>query len=634
MNMIGKLIDGRYEIIEEIGKGGMARVYKSRDKALNRYVAVKILKEDYKDDKEFVRRFNTEAQAAASLSNPHIVSIYDVGCEDGMYYIVMEYIEGETLKSYIDRVGVIQWRKAAEFSLQICEGIEEAHNNSVIHRDIKPQNIIMTPDGVLKITDFGIARAATQATTTMASNNTIGTAHYLSPEQARGGYTDERTDIYSMGVVMYEMLTGVLPFDDSTAVAIALKHIQETPTPITEINPDVPKSLEQVVMKAMTKEQNSRYSSITDMISDINKVLIDPGLEITGGRRNRTISSDGGANTIKLPKIEEDNSLGKRIPGIDIDDYDEQEAEYEAMERLNEKRARRIKKKKERKIAFVAFLSALAVLAAGIAISFAVTDGFGIFGTDEDTVKIPSLVGTTLKDAQKEYGQTFSILEQSKTESTQPVGTILEQTPAGGTVLANRDNIIIRVITSSGSSSITLKDYSGMNYDDAKKELEKLGLTCGRIEKVNPEIAENVVFEQSPAPGSAVAAGDMINLTVSSGPEKTPEPTTAKSENKNTSSSGSPDRDYSESSSGGSSGRDNPESSSSGSSSSSESSSGSGSSHDDDSGSSSLGSGSSSGGSSHDDGGSSSSGGGSSESGGGSEDSGGSESITAEGLED
>ena len=522
MNMIGKLIDGRYEIIEEIGKGGMARVYKSRDKALNRYVAVKILKEDYKDDKEFVRRFNTEAQAAASLSNPHIVSIYDVGCEDGMYYIVMEYIEGETLKSYIDRVGVIQWRKAAEFSLQICEGIEEAHNNSVIHRDIKPQNIIMTPDGVLKITDFGIARAATQATTTMASNNTIGTAHYLSPEQARGGYTDERTDIYSMGVVMYEMLTGVLPFDDSTAVAIALKHIQETPTPITEINPDVPKSLEQVVMKAMTKEQNSRYSSITDMISDINKVLIDPGLEITGGRRSRTISSDGGANTIKLPKIEEDNSLGKRIPGIDIDDFDEQEAEYEAMERLNEKRARRIKKKKERKIAFVAFLSALAVLAAGIAISFAVTDGFGIFGTDEDTVKIPSLVGTTLKDAQKEYGQTFSILEQSKTESTQPVGTILEQNPAGGTVLANRDNIIIRVITSSGSSSITLKDYSGMNYDEAKKELEKLGLTCGRIEKVNPEVAENVVFEQSPAPGSMVAAGDMIKSDGELGPREEP----------------------------------------------------------------------------------------------------------------
>ncbi len=525
MNMIGKMIAGRYEIIEEIGKGGMARVYKSKDKLLNRYVAVKVLKDDYKDDKEFVRRFNTEAQAAASLSNPHIVSIYDVGCEDGMYYIVMEYIEGETLKDYIERVEVIPWRKAAEFALQICEGIEEAHNNSVIHRDIKPQNIIMAPDGVLKITDFGIARAATQATTTMASNNTIGTAHYLSPEQARGGYTDERTDIYSMGVVMYEMLTGTLPFDDSTAVAIAIKHLQETPTPITEINPDVPKALEAVVMKAMTKEQNSRYSSITDMISDINKVLIDPDIQVYNKRKPRSANSASGSNTVKLPSINSDGSLGSRIPGIDLDDYDKQDKEFEAMERLNEKRARRIKKKKERKIAFVAFISALAVLAAGIAVAFAVTDGFGIFMTSSDTISIPNLVGKTLKDAQSEYGKTFSILEQSKTESTQPVGTILEQSPSSGTTVANRDNIIIRVITSSGSSSITLKSYSGMSYDEAKADLEKLGLECGKIEKVNADVKEGLVFEQTPVAGSALAAGDMVTLTVSSGPEKTPEPT-------------------------------------------------------------------------------------------------------------
>ena len=287
MNMIGKEIDGRYEILEEIGKGGMAHVYKSRDKSLNRLVAVKVLKEDYKDDKEFVRRFNVEAQAAASLSNPHIVSIYDVGCENGMHYIVMEYIEGETLKEYIDRVGVLPWREAANYSIQICEGIEEAHNNSVIHRDIKPQNIIMASDGVLKVTDFGIARASTQATMTMANNNTIGTAHYLSPEQARGGYTDERTDIYSMGVVMYEMLTGQLPFDDNSPVAIAIKHLQETATPITDINPDVPNALEQIVMKAMSKEQDSRYSSITDMISDIKKVLANPNVNLfAAGRRS------------------------------------------------------------------------------------------------------------------------------------------------------------------------------------------------------------------------------------------------------------------------------------------------------------------------------------------------------------
>ncbi len=534
MNMIGKLIAGRYEIIEEIGKGGMARVYKSRDKLLNRYVAVKVLKDDYKDDKEFVRRFNTEAQAAASLSNPHIVSIYDVGCEDGMYYIVMEYIEGETLKDYIDRVEIIPWRKAAEFALQICEGIEEAHNNSVIHRDIKPQNIIMAPDGVLKITDFGIARAATQTTTTMASNNTIGTAHYLSPEQARGGYTDERTDIYSMGVVMYEMLTGVLPFDDSTAVAIAIKHLQETPTPITELNPDVPKALEAIVMKAMTKEQNSRYSSITDMISDINKVLIDPNIEVYRKRKPRTANSAGGSNTVKLPAVNRDGSLDSRIPGIDLDDYDRQDKEFEAMERLNEKRARRIKKKKERKIAFVAFISALAVLAAGIAVTFAVTDGFGIFMNSSDTVSIPNLVGKTLKNAQSEYGKTFSILEQSKTESTQPVGTILEQSPSGGTTVANRDNIIIRVITSSGSSSITLKNYSGMSYDEAKADLEKLGISCSKIEKVNSDVKAGLVFEQTPAAGSALASGDMVTFTVSSGPERTPEPTKEVKQNNKT----------------------------------------------------------------------------------------------------
>ncbi len=519
MSMIGKLIAGRYEIIEEIGKGGMAKVYKSKDKLLNRYVAVKILKDDYKDDKEFVRRFNTEAQAAASLSNPHIVSIYDVGCEDGINYIVMEYIEGETLKTYIDRVGAIPWRKAAEYALQICEGIEEAHNNSVIHRDIKPQNIIMAPDGILKITDFGIARAATQTTTTMASNNTIGTAHYLSPEQARGGYTDERTDIYSMGIVMYEMLTGELPFDDSTAVAIAIKHLQENATPITELNPDVPKALEAVVMKAMTKEQNSRYSSITDMISDINKVLVDPNIGSYGGRKPRNGSSAAGSGTVKMPSVESGRDLDSKIPGIDMDEYDKQDKEYEELERLNEKRAKRMEKKKKRKVAFVAFISALAVLAAGIALAFALTDGFGIFMTPSNTMSIPNLVGMTLKDAQAKYGETFSILEQSRTESTQPVGTIIEQSPGGDSNVAKRDNIIIRVITSSGSTSITLNNYSGVTFDEAKADLEKLGLACNKIEKVNSEVKEGLVFEQVPAAGSALAAGDTVTLTVSIGNE-------------------------------------------------------------------------------------------------------------------
>lgn len=538
MNMIGKEIDGRYEILEEIGKGGMAHVYKSRDKSLNRLVAVKVLKEDYKDDKEFVRRFNVEAQAAASLSNPHIVSIYDVGCENGMHYIVMEYIEGETLKEYIDRIGVLPWREAANYSIQICEGIEEAHNNSVIHRDIKPQNIIMTSDGVLKVTDFGIARASTQATMTMANNNTIGTAHYLSPEQARGGYTDERTDIYSMGVVMYEMLTGQLPFDDNSPVAIAIKHLQETPTPITDINPDVPNALEQIVMKAMSKEQDSRYSSITDMILDIKKVLANPNVNLFAtGRRSIPDDNqinDATSNTIKMPRTFVDSNLDEQmIPGYDLDDYDEQDEEYEAMERLNEKRAKRLKKKKERKIAFIAFLSALAVLAVGFAAAFAFTGGFGIFGVEKDSIQIPNVVGMTIKDAQSQYGKSFSIIEQNRTESTKPAGTILEQTPVGGDTVSKRDNIIIRVVVSLGSSSVTLDDYTGIKYDKAKEELEKLGLKCSKIEKVDPEIKAGLIISQEPKSGSSVAAGDMITFTVSKGPESTPEPSLVPNKNTN-----------------------------------------------------------------------------------------------------
>lgn len=527
MNLIGKNIDGRYQILEEVGKGGMARVYKSRDKQLNRLVALKVLKEDYKDDKEFIRRFNVEAQAAASLSNPHIVSIYDVGCEDGLHYIVMELVEGETLKEYIERAQVIPWREAADFSIQICEGIAEAHKNSVIHRDIKPQNIIMTPDGTLKITDFGIARATTQATMTMVNNNTIGTAHYLSPEQARGGYTDERTDIYSLGVVMYEMLTGRLPFDDDSPVAIAIKHLQENPTMITQINPDVPKEFERIVSKAMSKEQDSRYASAYDMIRDLDNVLRNSDSDLNYvSRQKRTFEPefDNFDNTIKMPKIDDTGVLGTVIPGYDLDNLDEQDAEYEAMERMNENRARRIKKKKDRKVAFIAFLSALTVLAVGVAVTYALTDGFGFISTESETTEVPNLVGMTLNDAQKKYKQTFSIIEANKAESTKPVGTILEQTPNAGLPLRNSDNVVINVIVSSGSSSVTLTDYTGLNSTEVKEIIEKLGLKCTIREEVNSDFEKGTVYDQNPKAGSTVSSGDMVTIFVSKEPNGTPQP--------------------------------------------------------------------------------------------------------------
>lgn len=526
MNIIGRELDGRYQILELIGKGGMANVYKSLDKQLGRYVAVKVLKEDYRDDKEFVHRFNVEARAAASLSNPHIVSIYDVGCEAGLHYIVMELIEGETLKDYIERSGIIPWRDAAEYSIQICEGIEEAHNNSVVHRDIKPQNIIMTTDGVLKITDFGIARATSQATMTMVSNNTIGTAHYLSPEQARGGYTDERTDIYSMGVVMYEMLTGKLPFDDNSPVAIAIKHLQENAKPINELNADVPQGFEKIVMKAMSKEQDRRYSSVSDMIKDLKALLKNPDAKTAAAYEKRSIDNlfKDRDETQRLASLDDTDVMGV----LNYDDmFVDSDDEYDAMERLNEKRMKRMKRKKDRKVAFIAFLSALVVLAVGIAGAYALTDGFGIFGTQKDRVEIPSVIGMTLKDAQKQYGKDFSIIEKSKKESTKPVGTILEQTPVGGQMMKKSDSIIISVVVSSGASSVDLPNYVGVKADEAKKQIEELGLQCVINEVANDEVEQGLVYEQYPSAGSKVPSGNLVTLTVSRGAASTAAPTSS-----------------------------------------------------------------------------------------------------------
>ena len=336
MDLVGKTLADRYEILEEIGKGGMAHVYKAWCNLLNRFVAIKVLKEEFKDDKEFVRRFNVEAQAAAGISNPHVVSIYDVGYENGLYYIVMEYVEGITLKEYIAENGALDWREAAGYAAQICDGLEAAHKNKVIHRDIKPQNIIMTPDGVLKVTDFGIARASAAQTTMTMANTAIGTVHYLSPEQARGGYTDQRTDIYSLGVVLYEMLTGKLPFTDESPVTVAIKHVQEQPKPPRSIKPDIPPAMEQVTLRAMNKEQNGRYATAEEFLKDIEKVLRNPSCDISG-KKQRVIeqpSMDTTESTIKMDPIDdadikkyEDSKADKKNNHIGYDEKAEKEAE-------------------------------------------------------------------------------------------------------------------------------------------------------------------------------------------------------------------------------------------------------------------------------------------------------------------
>lgn len=277
----GSMLQNRYEIIERIGSGGMADVYKAKDKRLNRFVAIKVLKHEFSSDDDFVRKFRAEAQSAAGLSHPNIVGVYDVGDENGIYFIIMELIEGITLKNYIEMKGKLSIREALNISVQIASGLSAAHEKRIIHRDIKPQNIIISRDGKVKISDFGIAKMADSKTVTTTA---AGTVHYISPEQARGGYSDERSDIYSLGITMYEMVTGRVPFDGETNVAIALLHIQGEMTPPSEINPEVPKSLEKIILKCTQKKPERRYSSAKELIADLRQVLTHPdGAYVTLG---------------------------------------------------------------------------------------------------------------------------------------------------------------------------------------------------------------------------------------------------------------------------------------------------------------------------------------------------------------
>ena len=510
MDLVGKMLAGRYEILEEVGKGGMAHVYKAHCHFLNRPVAIKVLKEELRDDKEFVQRFNTEAQAAARISNPHIVSIYDVGVENGLYYIVMEFVEGITLKEYIADKRVLPWKQAADFAAQICEGLDAAHKKSVIHRDIKPQNIIMTKGDVLKITDFGIARASTQATITTA-NTTIGTVHYLSPEQARGGYTNERTDIYSLGVVLYEMLTGRLPFDDNTAVAIAIKHIQEKPVLPRILNNDIPQAMEDIVMKALNKEQDRRYASAAEFLEDLRKVLKNPNVRLASGG---VMTDDDIGVTRKRAAID-----------IDADDYakriDAEMAERE-MRNIDRKKAVREQKKKERRVTIAAIAAAIIVIAA-LGTVFSALSGGGLFGvfTQSEKIEIPNVVDMKLADAQNKYNmEGISILKASEKSSDLPAGTILEQDPAAGESVARRDDIIIRVVVSAGEQNKTVGKYTEMKVDEAKTKIARDGFKVNIVEVESSSEKEGTVISQSPAEGAKASEGAMITLNVSKGEKK------------------------------------------------------------------------------------------------------------------
>ncbi|MBR5614238.1 MAG: Stk1 family PASTA domain-containing Ser/Thr kinase [Clostridia bacterium] len=525
MTLIGKVLADRYEILEEIGSGGMAVVYKAKCKLLNRFVAIKVLRPDLQNDEEFVRRFNVEAQAAASLTHPNIVSIYDVGNQDGLHYIVMEYIQGITLKEYIDEKHILPWREAVGYAVQIAKGLEEAHRNSIIHRDIKPHNIIMKHDGVLKVTDFGIARANVQQTMT-CEDSAIGSVHYISPEQARGGYTDERSDIYSLGIVLYEMITGTVPFDSERPVTVAIMHLQEKPVPPREHNLSIPLPLERIVLKAITKEISSRYKSVSEMIEDLDGVLNDPSREIVQVEETPLVKPEDMGTTKKMPAVKLESI--EKVEIIEELDENKEDSVKKSKKKPVKRTSAEIDKKKEKKVITIAIACAVAVI---LLISLAFLSITGIAGMlmGSESVEIPEVEGMLYEEAVEKYVDIddenakykFNIIKGKTTESRLEEGTILSQEPEAGSKVKKKDVIVITVEISSGSSDITLKNYT--RYKDSRNvelEIEKLGLRAEFVEEFSDTIPTGSVISQEPQAGSTVRKGDTITFYVSKGPEE------------------------------------------------------------------------------------------------------------------
>lgn len=485
MNLEGKLLGSRYEIIEKIGNGGMATVYKAKDLVLKRYVAVKILREEYTTDNEFIKRFNTEAESAASLTHPNIVSVYDVGKEGNLYYIVMELIKGKTLKEIIVEDGRMGWKWSVKIAKQIAQALETAHRNNIIHRDIKPHNIIITEDGTAKVTDFGIAKAVSNSTIT-AFGTTIGSVHYFSPEHARGGYTDAKSDLYSLGVVLYEMVTGRVPFDADTPVSVALKHMQEKPVPPIELNPAIPQSLNDLILKAMEKDPNMRYSTATEMIEDLDKILKNPEAEVGVVDKSQA----------RARRIQQENNQTNQSKFAKFKKY--------------------LEEHKGVKIALIVAIF-LIVFIASIGITLGVLNS----GKPKD-ILLPNFTNLTLDEAKAKAEEVKLNLNVSEEKYDVQIeeGKIISQDPKYQPNFTVKEGSTVNVVVSKGQEIVKVTKLVGKTKDEARKELKDLGLEM-EIEEVNSDDVEpGIVIEQDKQEGEEVLAGTKIKLKVSLGIEK------------------------------------------------------------------------------------------------------------------
>lgn len=499
--MIGTKLGNRYELLEKVGEGGMAIVYKAKCHYLNRFVAIKILKDQFCSDKEFVEKFKREATSVASLSDNNIVNIYDVGSENNIHYIVMEYVDGKTLKELIVEKGKIEPKETVRISKQIASALVCAHRNNIIHRDIKPHNILVTKEGIIKVTDFGIAKASNSATITNSSK-VMGSAHYFSPEQAKGSFVDSRTDIYSLGIVMYEMLVGKVPFDGESPVSVAVKHIQNEVVAPKEIDDKIPESLNSVVLKCLEKNPVKRYQTIKNLEEDLAR--IENNESILNGSSNMSEND--------VTRVMDTAVINDKIKEMaQNDEYEDDEYEDDEDE-IEDKKKRSNKGKTNKKLILGIAMAVLFLVVGSVSAYLAFNKSGG------KKVEVPNVVGLTKEEAQKVLSEKkLKLVVAQKVKSEKKEGTIIESYPKSGEKVA--ENSEVRVSISSGNV-VVVPNLKGMELDSAKKAIQDIKLKVGNVKyEFNDNVTAGKVISQTPDVDAELKEGEEISLVVSNGPE-------------------------------------------------------------------------------------------------------------------
>lgn len=489
-NYVGKRLDGRYEVQEIIGVGGMSVVYKAYDNVDDRIVAIKILKEEFLNNEEFKRRFKNESKAIALLSHPNIVKVYDVNFGEKLQYIVMEYIDGITLKEYINKQGAITWNDALFFMTQILRAVQHAHDKGIVHRDIKPQNIILLKNGNIKVTDFGIARFSRSETRTL-TEQAIGSVHYIAPEQAKGEYTDEKADIYSLGVVLYEMLAGSVPFEADSAVSVALMQLQADAKKLTDINPDIPLGLEQICIHAMQKDPMDRYQTATEMLLDIEEIIKDP---------KATFNYVSKVDTNPTIIVNKNEVLSR-----------EEQHNDEVREHVDAAEAKEHKKK----VITAVTIGIIVLIAAIVLLVMGFTNGFS-----KSTTKLENFVGTSYDETYDAYSSTYEIVAEYEKTSEYTPGTVISQDPVAGSKVLQGTKVKLTVAAS--EQDITVPNVYNYDEDRAKQALEMSGLKHTKTVSVSSEnVDDGKVVYTEPKANTVVSADQEITIYISSGPSTT-----------------------------------------------------------------------------------------------------------------